>query len=216
MLTITTYDWVPEFPRGWVRDLRLVWACDEAGLPYRFDFVSLRPKAPDHLARQPFGQVPILRDGAVELFESGACVLHIAEQSEALMPDDPQGRAEVLSWIFAALNSVEPAELYRQSVTLFDPVPEAQPKAIAALQHKLTALEAAWQGRDFAAAGRFTAADILLGDVLRASGADGQLEPHPQLADYVARLTARPAFQTARDGQIARFAAADARRAEGA
>lgn len=211
MLTITTYDWVPEAPRGWVRELRPAWACAEAGLPFRFDTLPLRPKSPAHLARQPFGQVPILRDGDIELWESGACVLHIAERSEALMPKDATGRAEVLSWIFAALNSVEPLELFRQYVHVFDPVPAAQPSAIKALQARLAMLEDAWDGRAFAAAGRFTAADILLADVLRASAAAGQLDGHPQLADYVARLTARPAFRKVHDEQVARFQAADAR-----
>lgn len=208
MLTITTYDWVPEKPRGWVRDLRVRWACEEAGLPYRVDTVPLKPKSAAHLARQPFGQVPMLRDGNLSLFESGAIVMHLAEKSDVLMPADAAGRADTICWMFAALNSLEPAELYRQYVTMFDPVPEAQPHAEAALDDRLKPLEDAFADRQFAAAGRFTAADILLGDVLRASGAGGRLKGYPRLSDYVARMTARPAFAKAHADQLAHFAAA--------
>src|SRR6187549_3414324 len=106
-LTIWTYDWVPEGPRGFVRDLRLRWACEEAGLGYRVRTVPFDGRETNHLSRQPFGQVPFLSDGEVKLFESGACLLHLARKSEALMPRDPVGEAETLQWVIAALNSVE-------------------------------------------------------------------------------------------------------------
>ena len=106
-ITVWTYDWVPEGPRGHVRDLRLRWALEEAGLDYAVATVPFEDRGPDHLARQPFGQVPFLDDGGVRIFESGACLLHLAEKSAALMPRDPQGRAETVQWIVAALNSME-------------------------------------------------------------------------------------------------------------
>ncbi|HWA30452.1 MAG TPA: glutathione S-transferase N-terminal domain-containing protein, partial [Rhizomicrobium sp.] len=110
-LILTTYDWVPELPRGFVRDLRVRWALEEAGLPYRVESTPFRDRGPEHFAHQPFGQVPWLTDGDISIFESGAILLHLAERSETLMPRDPHGRAEVQEWLFAALNSVEMASL---------------------------------------------------------------------------------------------------------
>src|SRR6187551_865694 len=106
-LTIWTYDWVPEGPRGFVRDLRLRWACEEAGLGYLVRTVPFDGRETNHLARQPFGQVPFLNDGEVEIFESGAGLLHLARKSDKLMPRDPVGEAAVLQWTIAALNSIE-------------------------------------------------------------------------------------------------------------
>jgi glutathione S-transferase len=106
-LTIWTLDWVPELPRGFVRDLRLRWACEEAGLPYTVRTIPFEDRATNHLARQPFGQVPFLDDGALGMFESGAALLHLARKSEKLMPRDPVGEAETLQWTIAALNSME-------------------------------------------------------------------------------------------------------------
>ena len=110
-LVLTTYDWVPPPPRGFVRDIRVRWALEEAKLPYRVESVSFKERGPEHLAHQPFGQVPWLTDGDISIFESGAILLHLGERSEALMPRDPKGRAEVIEWLFAALNSVEMASL---------------------------------------------------------------------------------------------------------
>ena len=106
-LIVWTYDWVPEGPRGFVRDLRLRWACEEAGLDYSVRTVPFDDRGPEHLARQPFGQVPFLSDGDIDLFESGAGLLHIARKSETLMPRDPAGEAQTLQWTIAALNSIE-------------------------------------------------------------------------------------------------------------
>ena len=106
-LTIWTYDWVPEGPRGFVRDLRLRWACEEARLPYDVRTVPFDGRETNHLARQPFGQVPFLSDGDLEIFESGAGLLHLARKSDRLMPRDPVGEAETLQWMIAALNSIE-------------------------------------------------------------------------------------------------------------
>src|SRR5690606_33418613 len=106
-VTIWTYDWVPKGPRGFVRDIRLRWALEEAGIDYAVASVPFEDRGPDHLARQPFAQIPFLDDGEVTMFESGACLLHLAQKSEALMPRDAQGRADTLQWLVAALNSVE-------------------------------------------------------------------------------------------------------------
>jgi len=105
-VTIWTLDWVPETPRGFVRDLRLRWACEEAGLPYRIATVAFDDRETNHLDRQPFGQVPMLEDGDLRLFESGACVIHLARKGGKLIPADPKGEIEVLQWIMAALNAV--------------------------------------------------------------------------------------------------------------
>src|SRR3954468_14475829 len=106
-LTIWTLDWVPEMPRGFVRDLRLRWACEEAGLAYSIGSVPFEDRETNHLDSQPFGQVPFMKDGSLELFESGACLLHLARKSECLMPRDPAGEAETVQWTIAALNSIE-------------------------------------------------------------------------------------------------------------
>src|SRR3954462_14962699 len=110
-LVLTTYDWVPPPPRGFVRDIRVRWALEEAKLPYRVQSVSFKERGPEHFAHQPFGQVPWLTDGDLSIFESGAILLHLGERSEALMPSDPNGRDRVREWLFAALNSVEMASL---------------------------------------------------------------------------------------------------------
>ena len=120
-LILTTFDWVPEPPRGYVRDLRVRWALEEAGLPYRVASTPFRDRGPEHWAHQPFGQAPWLTDGDISIFESGAILLHLGELSPALMPADIRGRSDANEWLFAALNSVEsgqpalvPAGLFRQ------------------------------------------------------------------------------------------------------
>ncbi len=110
-LILTTFDWVPEIPRGYVRDIRVRWALEEAGLPYRVVSTPFRARGAEHFAKQPFGQAPWLTDGDISIFESGAILLHLGERSEALMPADPRGRSEAKEWLFAALNSVEMASL---------------------------------------------------------------------------------------------------------
>jgi len=106
-LVLTTFDWVPEPPRGYVRDLRVRWALEEAGLPYRVESVPFRERNAGHFSHQPFGQVPWLTDGDISIFETGAILLHLGERTDALLPADPRGRSKVLEWLFAALNSVE-------------------------------------------------------------------------------------------------------------
>ena len=108
-LVLTTYDWVPDMPRGYVRDLRIRWALEEAGLPYRVASTSFDDRKPEHFAHQPFGQIPWLTDGDLSIFESGAILLHLGELSAALMSTDPKDRSDTKEWLFAALASVEAA-----------------------------------------------------------------------------------------------------------
>src|SRR6187402_1976855 len=110
-LVLTTFDWVPEAPRGFVRDLRIRWALEEAGLAYRVQSTSFKDRGREHMAHQPFGQVPWLTDGDLSIFESGAILLHLGGLSAALMPADAQGKSQTQQWLFAALNSVEMASL---------------------------------------------------------------------------------------------------------
>ena len=209
MLTITTDDWVPDMPRGFVRDLRVRWACEEAGLPYRVDTVPMRGKTGAHLARQPFHQVPMLQDGELSIFESGAILLHLAERSEALMPRDAKGRAAVQQWMIAALNSIEPFALLWIMPKLVDKDEAAEARARAWLETRLAQLAAAMDGREWIANDRFSAADILTADALRPVLSLGGCEIDLALTDYVARATARPAFRKAHADQIAHFASAD-------
>ena len=201
-LTIWTYDWVPEGPRGHVRDIRLRWAAEEAGLPYEVRTLTHKEKgAPEWLARQPFAQVPALDDGAVRLFESGAGVLHIAEKSEALLPRDPVERGAVLSWVIAALNSVEMVTVPRWYIAL-----RAEETPLDKWQAtRLSRLAAALGERSWLVADRFTAADLMMAEVLRMPLKQGLLAEHPALASYVERATARPAFQKALAGQMALY-----------
>lgn len=208
-VTIWTYDWVPEGPRGYVRDLRLRWALEEAGIAYAVATVPFDDRGPDHLARQPFGQVPFLDDGDIRIFESGACLLHLAERSEALMPREAQGRADTLQWSIAALNSVE-------MVTLpwwFVGMSGAADNPLAGwMKQRFERLEAVLEARDWLAAARFTVADILMSDVLRIPNELGELEDYGALRAYVARACGRPAFRKAHRDQLAHFRDADAAR----
>lgn len=211
MLTITTYSWVPEMARGYVRDLRARWACEEAGLPYQVDTVPVRPKSAEHRARQPFLQVPMLLDGDLSLFESGAILLHLAGKSEALMPEG--SRPEVTQWVIAALNSVEPWAFPWLIAKVFKRDEDAAERAAGQLQERLGQLDAVLTARDWLVAGRFTAADLMMADVLRILHDNGALDGHRALVAHVERATERPAFRKAHADQLAHFAAADARRA---
>jgi glutathione S-transferase len=209
-LILTTFDWVPEMPRGYVRDLRVRWALEEAGLPYSVKSVPFRDRKADHFAHQPFGQVPWLTDGDISIFESGAILLHLGERSEALMPTDPRGRSEVVEWVFAALNSVEMATL---PWFIFKISGETTPTAgqklidaflLARLQHTESVLvKREWLSNSF------SIADILMADVLRLVDRFDGLAAHPACRAYVARATARPAFVKAHADQMAHFVAAD-------
>jgi glutathione S-transferase len=210
-LTIWTLDWVPEGPRGFVRDLRLRWACEEAGLGYTIGSVPFDGRETNHLSRQPFGQVPYLDDGELRIFESGAGLLHLARKSEKLMPRDPAGEADTIQWIMAALNSVE-------MVTVpwwFLGLSGATENGLAGwLASRLDHIEAVLAEREWLAADRFTAADLLMADVLRIPKVRA-FGNRPATESYVARVTDRPAFRKAHGDQLAYFAAADRIRAAG-
>jgi glutathione S-transferase len=209
-LVLTTFDWIPEMRRGFVRDLRVRWALEEAGLPYRVASVPFGDRKAEHLAHQPFGQIPWLTDGDLSIFESGAILLHLGGLSAALMPGDPHGRSEATQWVFAALNSVEMASLpwiiLKLAGTAVD-TPAAQPLNDL-LKRRLDRMEPVLAGREWLA-GTFSVADILMSDVLRLVGRLDGLTNHPACRDYVARATARPAFAKAHADQMAHFAAVD-------
>jgi glutathione S-transferase len=208
-LIIWTYDWVPEPPRGFVRDLRLRWACEEAGLAYSVRTVPFDGRETNHLAQQPFGQVPFLRDGELEIFESGACLLHLARKSETLMPRDPVGEAQTVEWMLAALNSIEMVSV----PWWFLEISGQQDNILAGwMEKRLVQLEAVLGEREWLAAGRFTAADLLMADVLRVPKVRAYGD-RPATAAYLTRITDRPAFQKARADQLTHFAAGDERRA---
>jgi len=211
-LTLTTFDWIPEMRRGFVRDLRVRWALEEAGLPYRVASVPFGDRKAEHFAHQPFGQVPWLTDGDISIFESGAILLHLGELSTVLMPADPRGRSEAMEWVFAALNSVEMASLPWTILKLTGnagDTPTAKPLNDF-LKLQLNRMEPILTGREWLARS-FSVADILMSDVLRLVGRLDGLTDHPACRDYVTRATARPAFVKARADQMAHFAAADGR-----
>jgi glutathione S-transferase len=209
-LILTTFNWVPEMPRGYVRDLRVRWALEEAGFPYRVQSTPFDGRKADHFAHQPFGQVPWLTDGDLSIFESGAILLHLGERSDALMPADPRGRSDAKEWLFAALNSVEMASL-PWSLFQFSGDTGDSPgwkRFDGFLKARLGHLEPVLAGREWLA-GTFSVADILMADVLRLVDWFDGLAGHPACRDYVARATARPAFVKAHADQMAHFAAAD-------
>jgi glutathione S-transferase len=207
-LTIWTYDWVPQGPRGFVRDLRLRWACEEAGFSYAVRTVPFDDRETNHLAQQPFGQVPFLKDDGLEIFESGAGLLHLARKSEKLMPRDPAGEAETLQWTIAALNSVE-------MVTVpwwFLNISGDENNALSGwMGQRLDQLEKVLSEKEWLAAGRFTVADLLMADVLRVSDVRS-FGDRPATEAYVKRATDRNAFKKAQADQIGHFAAADRKR----
>jgi glutathione S-transferase len=207
-LIIHTYDWVPDGPRGFVRDARLRWACEEAGLAYTVQSVPFDDRETNHLDRQPFGQVPFLTDGDLKIFESGACLLHLAHKSTTLMPRDPAGEAATTQWIFAALNSIEMVAV----PWWFLEVTGAKENALAGwVVKRLGQLEKVLADREWLVQDRFTAADLLMADVLRVPKVRA-LGQRPATEAYVKRATDRPAFQKARADQLAHFAAGDASR----
>jgi glutathione S-transferase len=202
---------VPNGPRGHVRDIRLRWACEEAGLPYVVRTIPIAERGPEHLSRQPFAQAPFLDDGDIRLFESGACLLHLAEKSDHLMPRDVKGRAETMQWVISGLNSVELVTVPWWFIGLKQP-PDNPLEGW--LTSRLERLEAVLATRDHLAAGRFTVADLLMADILRVKKLREALGPYPALQAYTTRITNRPAFAKVLQDQLDHFTAADAARAK--
>lgn len=206
---VSAFRWVPDFAQGFVRDLRVRWALEEAGLPYEAVLLDGDEKNSEaYRAWQPFGQVPAFRDGEVEMFESGAIVLHLAGKSEALAPKTAAGRARVATWVIAALNSVEP---FTWNVILFDGegagedwARQRRAKLVADLDRRLAPLEERLSSRDYLE-DRFTAGDIVMSTALRELIDCGALARYPALEAYVARCIARPAFKAALEAQMKPF-----------
>lgn len=169
-LVITAFDWVPDFARGFVRDLRPRWACEEIGLPYAQRLISAVNRPAEHYRDQPWGQVPVIDDGGIRVFESGAILLHLGEKHSDLLPIEPQLRADTLSWLFAAFNSVEPMMFELGQVTMFaadQPWAELRkPGLLAAIGKRFDRLADALGDREWLT-GRFSIADIAMATVLR-------------------------------------------------
>ena len=210
-IILTTFDWVPEMPRGYVRDLRIRWALEEAGLPYRVESTPFHNRKSGHFEHQPFGQVPWLTDGDLSIFESGAILLHLGELSDRLMPLDRRGRSDVREWLFAALASVEAAS-QPWSFFKFSGDNDKTPMRKffdSFLEARLKHVEMVFSGSEWLVS-TFSVADILMADVLRLVDRFDGLTDHPACQAYVTRATSRPAFVKAYADQMAHFAAADA------
>lgn len=207
-IEVTAFDWVPDFARGYVRDLRPRWACEEIGLDYSEHLISAINRPADHFLFQPWGQVPVLCDNGVRLFESGAILLHLAEKDARLMPRDPQARASTLAWLFAAYNSVEPMLFELGNVDLFAKDEEwaklRRPSLIEFIQGRLGRLNDAMGDKAYLV-DEFTVADIAMATVLREAVEAGLIAEQPRLQAYLDRCLARPAFQRALAAQLDAF-----------
>ena len=204
-LTVWTYDWVPSGPRGFVRDLRLRWALEEAGLGYDVRSTPFDDRGAEHLARQPFGQVPFLTDGDITIFESGACLLHLARKSEKLMPRDPASEAETLQWVIAGLNSIEMVTVPWWFLSLSV---GPQNGLTDWMRSRLDHMERVLGEREWLAASRFTIADLLMADILRNTRVR-EFAASPVIDAYIDRACDRDSFRKAHADQIAHFEAAD-------
>ncbi|HEY0413271.1 MAG TPA: glutathione S-transferase family protein [Allosphingosinicella sp.] len=208
---ITAFERSPDRGRGLARDMRVRWALEEVGQAYDVRLVSFdEMKEPPHRALHPFGQIPTYEEGELALFESGAIVLHIAERHTGLLPEDADGRARAIAWIFAALNTVEPPIVDRSMATLLERDRSWYEERLSFLEERvrvrLSELSSRLGSADWLDGG-FSAGDLLMVTVLRRLGGSGILEEYPNLAAYVARGEARPAYQRAFDDQLAVFTA---------
>ena len=212
--TITAFESSPDRGRGLARDMRVRWAFEEVGQPYDVRLVSFdEMKQPAHLALHPFGQIPTYQEGDLALFKSGAIVLHIAQHYRGLLPDDANARSRAIAWMFAALSTVEPPILDRQNAVLLECNEswhaQRLPMVDDRIRQRLRELsvhlgEASWLD------GAFSAGDLMMVTVLRRLAASKLLEEYQNLAAYVARGEARPAFRRAFDAQLEVFTAASA------
>ena len=210
LIELTAFRWLPEFTHGYVKDLRVRWALEEAGLEYDVVLVDAASKNTDAYRKwQPFGQVPAYRDDEVEMFESGAIVLRIATHSPALAPADPASYARVSSWVFAALNSVEPVvKAFQESQNeANEQGAGAQVRRSSAEAHLMTRLTelAAWLADEPYLEGTFSAGDLMMTTVLREIGDSEMLRRLPTLDALRLRCQARPAFQRALAAQLKTF-----------
>jgi glutathione S-transferase len=211
MITVTAFAWVPPLAEGLVRDLRVRWALEEAGLAYQERLIARGEQdTPAYRAVQPFGQVPVFEEDGLTLFESGAIVLHIGERSEALLPKDTFARARAVQWVFAALNSIEP---FVQNLALIDHfyandewAKLRRPGALRLLERRLDALTARLADHPYLDSNQFTAGDLLMTTVLRFLRHTDLVEKRPTLHVFKQRCEDRPAFQRALADQLAAFA----------
>jgi glutathione S-transferase len=198
---------VPPFAQGIVRDLRVRWALEEAGIPYRVKLIGPENRA-DYVAMQPFGQVPAIDDDGLVLFESGAILLYLGERSEVLLPKERGARERAVVWVFAALNSIEQSIQTLTALDFFYPgvawAKEQRPTAEAAAKRRLAQLASALGEREYLE-GRFSVGDLMMATVLRIARHTDLVAAEPKLAAYLARCEARPAFQRALAAQLANF-----------
>jgi len=206
---ITAFRWVPDFAQGRVRDLRVRWALEEAGVPYavrKLDAMGDRPA--DYFAEQPWGQVPSYRDEEVQLFESGAIVLHVGRRFGAILPTNENGRARVTAWVVAALNSVEPFVVQLPMIDIFHRdeawTVERRPQVVEMIEKRLDRLST-WLGDKEWLEDDFSAGDLIMVDVLRILDNTDLLEKRPNLLAYLQRGIVRPAFGRAMAAQLADF-----------
>ena len=209
-IVVTAFRWVPPFAQGLVRDLRVRWALEEAGLAYEERLIGPEDQnTPAYRQRQPFGQVPVLEQDGLALFESGAIVLHIAEQSPALLPSAVDARLRVRTWMFAALSSVEPPILALNALGMKAPVDDGvvptRDQVAGRVEQRLDALAGFLAGKPYLE-GDFSAADLLMTTVLRVLRDTDRVASRPVLRDYQARCEARPAFRRALAAQMDTFA----------
>jgi glutathione S-transferase len=210
MITISAFKWVPEFAHGLVRDLRVRWALEEVGLPYRTRLLQQGDQdKPDYRALQPFGQVPIFEEDGLVLFESGAIVLHVGARSEALLPRDAGARARAVQWLIAALNSIEPFVMNVTAIDIFyaneEWAKQRRPGAVEFVQRRLSAVSKSLDVKPYLDGERFTAGDLMMATVLRNLRHTDIVTGDKRLAAYVERCTARPAFRRALEAQIGDF-----------
>ena len=207
---VTAYRWVPDFAQGLVRDLRVRWALEEIERPYRVRLLdATRPRPEEYFSEQPFGQVPAYRDEEVQLFESGAILIHLAISEERLLPFERAPRMRAIAWLIASLNSLEPAIFPLLMINVFnkgEPWTEgARPRFMERLQSRLKCMSDALGEKEWLE-DRFTIADLMLVTVLRQLRGGKVLDEFPNLKALVARGEARPAFQRALADQLAVFA----------
>jgi glutathione S-transferase len=210
--TITAFERSPDRGKGQARDMRVRWALEEVGQPYRVRLVSFSEmKEPAHLRLHPFGQIPTYEEGDLALFESGAIVFHIAQRHAGLLPDDANARARAITWMFAALSTVEPPIVERTMAMLVERDKAWYEQRLPILEDRVRVRLGELSGRLGDADwldGAFSAGDLIMVTVLRRLNGSGLLEKYPNLSAYVARGEARPAFKRAFDAQLAVFTAA--------
>lgn len=208
-ITITAFECAPDRGRGMARDMPVRWALEELGLPYEVRLVSFEEmKEPAHRALQPFGQIPTYEDGEVALFESGAIILHLAERHSGLLPEEAEGRARAIAWMFVALATVEPILVQREISILTERDRPWHAARLPLVEDRIRGRLADLSARLGAAEwleGAFSAGDLLMVSALRRLARSGLAEERPNLAAYVARAEARPAFARAFAAQLAAY-----------